>query len=277
VVLVIVAGGGVTNARCVGVPGVTVIGLLVAVVSVRLVSVAVNSHVPALVMVRAENVAIPAAAVALVVPPSLHEGVVEAADRVTTSVSPVEALTTTPLLCSIAAVNDPRTVPAATVEPGCVLNATWVGVFELKEIEFVVPAAIDRVWSVAVNAHGEPAEKFALAMLATPPLAVYPVKVPPAVQPLEEVEIVKVSAFPVFDPVSTLLYWSSTETVKGMATPNVPADAGCDVTTTWDGAAGVIVIAPLVTAPPCVASVAVMVHEAPVVMMTLLNASGEEA
>lgn len=33
----------------------------------------------------------------------------------------------------------------------------------------------------------------------------------------------------------------------------------------------------LVTAPPCVWSVAVIVHDAPVVIMTLLNANGEEA
>jgi hypothetical protein len=267
---VTVAGGAVTNARCVGVPGVTVTALLMAVVSVRVVSVAVSAHEPALVILSAENVAIPATAVAVVVPPSLH--VVTVGVREITSLSPVVELTTTPLPCSTATVNGARLVPAGTGPAGCVLKATCVGVLLLRATELLVAVVTEREPSVAVNAQGVPPVKSAAVKFATPPLAAI-VSVPPTVQPAELVVILIVSPFPVFDPVSTLPYWSSTETVKGMATPNVPSAAGCAVKTTCEGEVGVTVTALLVAVPPAVVSVAVNVHEVPVVIETALKVS----
>jgi len=125
--------------------------VLAAVVKVRDESVAVSVQEPVEVMVRALNVATPAAATALSVPLR-----VQPADAVSAivSVAPVPNVSTLPYMSSTETLKVARTAEATTVAGGCVVNTTFVAVPAVTvtpELTAVVRASVE---SVAVRVHG---------------------------------------------------------------------------------------------------------------------------
>src|ERR1019366_2555821 len=126
--------------------------VLAPVVNVRVESVAVNVQEPVDVIVAKLNVATPATATALSVPPR-----VQPVDPVSTiaSVAPVPVVSTLPYASSTETLKGVTTTAETTVAGGCVVNTTFVAVPAVIAIAELVTAVREGVVvSVAVSVDG---------------------------------------------------------------------------------------------------------------------------
>jgi len=216
-VVVTEAGGFTVKTTCVAAPAVTTVaGVLVAVVSALVESVAISVHEPAESIVAALNVATPAKAAAERVPPSLQADVSD-----TVSVAPMPDVMTTPLLSSTETAKVVRAVPAAAVAGGSGVKATRVGVVVATEIAALTMAGNEpSVESVAVSVQLVPVVMSTVVKVATPAAATS-LSVPPNAHPAVAVEMTIVSVAPAPE-VLTFPDASSTETLNDVrATLNV--------------------------------------------------------
>ena len=263
-----VAGGSVVKTTLLGAAGVTVVaGSLVAVMRVRVESVAIKVQLVPLVIVTALKVATPLAAVAESVPPRPHDEV-----RVITSVEPVwPVVSTFPLPSSTDTVKLASVAPAVVDAGGSVVKTTANAAPGVTVVAGVLVAVVmDLVESVAVKVHVPTVVKSTLVKVATPPTAVTGL-VPP--KPHVDVRVIE-SVAPVLPAVSTFPFASSTETAKLVSVAPAVVDAGGSVVkTTLLGAPGVTVVAGVLVAVVMdrVESVAVKVHVPTVVKSTLVK------
>ena len=267
--VVTLAGGATEKATCVGAPARTFTVVLEPVARVLVMSVATNTQAVPVLMVTVVNVATPPTAVAVKVPDSVHDDV-----RTTPSVDPVPEVIGTPLLSSTETAKGARTLPATALVGGSVENPSFVGVFEATftgataTVKPVSPAVVSDAVKVQLEV---PAVKVTPVKVATPVPATA-LAATLKVHPADDVTTI-VSPDPV--PVAlTFPYWSSTETLNvPIATPIVAAVGGAVEKASLTAAAGVTVIAGLVTVvtPPVETSAAVSVQFVPVVMVTALN------
>jgi hypothetical protein len=239
----------------------------VATVSALEVSVAVRTQAPVTLIVSAANVATPAAATAVVVPPRVHGDVIAMV-----SVAPVPDVTTLPLTSSTEALKAVSTVLAVvTVVGGAVVKTTWVGAPAATVMAVLVPVAMTLVESVATRVQLAPVLIATVVKVATPATAVATV-VPSSVH-------VDVSATASVAPVPVVIgipLLSSIETANdGRIAPAVVVEGGSVVKPTLLGAVVATDIEPLITGvnPLSGARVsdAVSAQVEPVGMVTALN------
>jgi hypothetical protein len=156
-------------------------------------SVAVKVQDPSDVIVTALNVATPATAAALSVPP-----IVQPVDPVSTTVSVefVPVVSTLPYVSSTETLKVANTAAATTVAGGCVVNATFVAVPAVTVTPELTAVVRVRVESVAVRVHGlVPPSMIAALKVATPATA-GALRVPARVH-ADVITIVSVAATPV--------------------------------------------------------------------------------
>ncbi|MGB7651690.1 MAG: hypothetical protein WBL51_00250 [Acidimicrobiales bacterium] len=161
------------------------------------------------------------------------------------------------------------TVPVvATLVGGATLNATLAGVPPVTVIAALEAAVIKLlVLSVATRMQLPVWLTVTALNVATPATSAVD-KVPPRVhvEPIAMVSVPDVTTFP---------YWSSLDTLKVVSSSPAPdVVGGAVVNASFAAVVGLTVIAPLVMGvpvSPVVVSVAVSVHDVPVLMITLLN------
>jgi hypothetical protein len=263
---VVVAGGSTVKTTLLAAAGVTVVaGLLVAVIRVREVSVAVRVQMVPLVIVTALKVATPPAAVAVSVPPKVQLEV-----RAIWSNEPVPVVIRLPYWSSTETAKLAKVAPAVVVAGGSTVKTTLLAPAGLTTVAGVLVAVVRaREESVAVRVQLPVLVIVTALKVATPPAAVTE-SVPPRVQP-EVRAMVSPDPAPV---VTTLPYWSSTETAKLVkAVPAVAVVGGSTVKTTLLAAAAVTVVGGALVAVVRVReeSVAVKVQVVPLVIVTALK------
>jgi hypothetical protein len=188
--------------------------VLEVVVRVLVASVAISAHGPVLLIVSAENVAVPAIAATDVTPPRVHVD-----EIVTVSLVPIPVVSTFPFTSSTATEKDVNTDPAVvTVAGGGTIKAKCVGTPGVSAIvELVAAVRAGFVASVATMLQTVP-----LVMMTALKVDLYALpctsKVPPRTHDVDERTIVSVASAP---DVSGMPLLSSTATVNGVRT--VPA------------------------------------------------------
>lgn len=241
----------------------------VAVVSALVESVAVRTQTPVLLIDSRLNVATPAMAVAVVVPPSVHG---DAAVMVMTSLVPVPEVSTLLLVSSTDTLKAVISVPAVViVVGGGVVKTTLVAAPGNTVTVLLVAVVRVRVASAAIKVHEAPVLIANALKVATPATATALV-VPSSVH--ADV-MVTVSVEPV--PEATVMpLLSSIDTAKdGKTTPAVALADGAVEKPTLTGVDDATVIAALITGVNTLSgervSVAVSAQLVPVAMLTLLN------
>jgi hypothetical protein len=245
--------------------GVPTVVACVEVVNVLDESVAVSTQEPVVLMLRALNVAVPATAAAVVVPPSAHVEVI-----VTVSVDPVPEVTTLPPTSSTETLKVGIIVEAVvTVAGGAVVNTACVGAPADTSMTPLVAIANVLVESVATNWQVLPVFIVTAANVATPPTAVALV-VPASVH--ADVNVTT-SVEPVPDVTGMPLLSSIDTANEGRTVPAAIDDAGCVVNPTSAGAVVATFTATLVTVVLFVLSVATSAQLVPAVTVIVKAAT----
>jgi hypothetical protein len=238
-------------ATFVGVPPVTVIDVLVAVLSVFVTSVAIRVQVGPVSMAKALKVATPAVtppSAALAVPERVHVEVI-----VTVSVWSSEA--TVPAAFSTATLKVDRFTPEIVVVGGSAVKATLVAVVAYTVIPLLTTLRV-LVESVAVRVHTVPTEAVTVTAEKVSTPAVAFCAPPPATEHPAEVVVMAIESVA---PAITMFEASSTETEKlGRVAPVVVPAGGAVVKTTW-----VAVSAPAGEAATMMAPAAISAEQAP--------------
>lgn len=258
-----VAGGSVVKASWVAVSGFTATAVLAAVVKDREVSVAVRVQARALSTASALNVATPTTAVAVTVPPRVHEDVM-----VTASVAPAPVVITLPNESSTETLKVASDDPALAVVGGCVVKASLVAEPRLTVTDVLVAVVRFLDVSLPVRVQAPVSSIMSALNVATPATAVA-VTVPPRVH-ADEIVMVSTAPVPV---VSTLPNVSSTVTLNvARAAPSLAVVGGWVVNATLFAVLGLTVTAVLAAVASVVeVSVAVRVQEVPVSIASALN------
>ncbi|HEY5104511.1 MAG TPA: hypothetical protein VII65_05640, partial [Acidimicrobiales bacterium] len=148
-------------------PGLTVTDVLVAVVRFLDVSFPVRVQAPVSFILSALNVATPATAVVVTVPPRVH-----ADEIVTVSTAPVPVVSTLPNVSSTVTLNVARSAPSFAVVGGWVVNTTLFAALGLTATAVLVAVASVVEVSVAVRVQEVPVSIASALNVAIPPLAV---------------------------------------------------------------------------------------------------------
>jgi hypothetical protein len=138
-----VVGGRVVKTSLVAEPRLTVTDVLVAGVRFLDVSLPVRLQAPVSLIISALNVATPATAVAVTVPPRVHVD-----EIVMVSTAPVPVVSTLPNVSSTVTLNVARVAPSLAVVGGWVVKASLAAVLGLTVTDVLV--AVVRVVEVSV-------------------------------------------------------------------------------------------------------------------------------
>jgi hypothetical protein len=161
-----VVGGSVVKASLAAAPTLTATDALVAVVRVLEVSVAVRVQAPVELITSALKVATPAAAVAVAVPPRVHED-----EMVTASVAPVPVVITLPYVSSTETLKVARDAPSLAVVVGSVVKTSLAAVLGLTATDVLVAVVRGVEVSVAVRVQDVPVSIASALKVAMPSIA----------------------------------------------------------------------------------------------------------